>query len=72
MKHANEGEKLVKSNILYDLSPFYILPLKHWRFHNEAEIKWLEYFKEMVNSIENFEEQYNKIIKKTFSEDILD
>ncbi len=72
LKHTDEGEKLVKSNILYDLSPFYILPLKHWRFHNEAEIKWLEYFKEMVDSIENFEEQYNKIIKKTINEDRLD
>ncbi len=71
-KHADEGEKLVKSNILYDLSPFYILPLRHWRFHNKAEIKWLEYFKEMVESIENFEEQYNKIIKKTISEGLLD
>lgn len=59
-KHADEGEKLVKSNILYDLSPFYILPLRHWRFHNEAEIKWLEYFKEMLKILKILK---NSIIK---------
>ncbi len=66
-QHADEGEKLVKSHYLYNLSPFYILPLKHWRFHNEAEIKWLEYFREIVEKIGNFGEQYNKIIKKIIS-----
>ncbi|MFX1328140.1 MAG: PadR family transcriptional regulator [Promethearchaeota archaeon] len=66
-KHADEGEQLVKSHSLYNLSPFYILPLKHWRFHNEAEIKWLEYFRELVKSIENFKEQYEKIIKASIS-----
>ncbi len=66
-KHADEGEKLVKSSPLYDLSPFYLLPLAHWRFHNEAEIKWLEYFRQMVDSIEDFGDQYNKIIKKMMS-----
>jgi len=66
-KHANEGEQLVKSHNLYELSPFYILPLKHWRFHNEAEIKWLEYFREMVENIEDFREQYNKILNNVMS-----
>ncbi len=66
-KHADEGERLVESLYLYDLNPFYILPLKHWRLHNEAEIKWLEYFREMVESIEDFREQYNKVIKKMMS-----
>ena len=66
-KHADEGEQLVKSHPLYNLSPFYILPLKHWRFHNEAEIKWLEYFREIVESIDNFKEQYEKIIKTVMS-----
>ena len=63
-KYADEGEQLVKSHSLYELNPFYILPLKHWRFHNEAEIKWLEYFREMVENIKDFKEQYNEIIKK--------
>jgi len=63
-KHADEGEQLIKSNPLYKLNPFYILPLKHWRFHNEAEIKWLEYFREMVENVEDFKEQYNKILQK--------
>lgn len=63
-EHAEKGEQLVESNPLYELNPFYILPLKHWRFHNEAEIRWLEYFKEMVENIEDFKEQYNKILKK--------
>ncbi|MFX1409441.1 MAG: PadR family transcriptional regulator [Promethearchaeota archaeon] len=66
-KHADEGEQLVKSHHLYDLSPFYILPLKHWRFHNEAEIRWLMFFREMVESIEDFKEQYDKILKKVMS-----
>jgi len=68
VKHADEGEKFVRSHYLYDLSPFYILPLNHWRFHNEAEIKWLESFKEMVGSIEDFREQYNKIIKTVMNQ----
>ncbi|MFX1313564.1 MAG: hypothetical protein ACFFHD_13300, partial [Promethearchaeota archaeon] len=61
------GERLVESHFLYELSPFYILPLKHWRFHNKAEIKWLEYFREMVDQIGNFKEQYNKVINKMIS-----
>ncbi len=68
VKHADEGEQLVQSHYLYDLSPFYILPLKHWRLHNEAEIKWLEYFKEMVKNVNSFKEQYNKIIKRAITE----
>jgi len=63
-QHAEEGENLVESHYLYNLNPFYILPLKHWRFHNEAEIKWLEYFRKMVEEIRNFGEQYNKVINK--------
>lgn len=66
-KHADEGEQFVKSNYLYELSPFYILPLKHWRLHNEAEIRWLEFFKEMVEGIDDFKEQYNKIIKRVIT-----
>ena len=63
-KYADEGEQFVKSHFLYELSPFYILPLKHWKYHNEAEIRWLNFFKEMVENIVNFEEQYNKMIKR--------
>ncbi|MFW9901199.1 MAG: PadR family transcriptional regulator [Candidatus Thorarchaeota archaeon] len=63
-KLADDGEQFIKSHFLYELSPFYILPLKHWRLHNEAEIKWLEDFKEMVENIDDFKEQYNKMIKK--------
>ncbi len=63
-KRADEGEQFVQSHYLYELSPFYLLPLKHWRFHNEAEIRWLEFFKEMVENIEDFKEQYNKIVEQ--------
>ena len=63
-KRADEGEQFVQSHYLYELSPFYILPLKHWRFHNEAEIRWLEFFKEMVENIEDFKEQYDKIVEQ--------
>ncbi len=66
-KLADEGEQFVQSHFLYELSPFYILPLKHWIYHNEAEIRWLEYFKEMVESIEDFIEQYNKLIKRVIT-----
>ncbi|MDX1797740.1 MAG: PadR family transcriptional regulator [Candidatus Lokiarchaeia archaeon] len=67
IKFADEGEQYVKSHFLYDLSPFYILPLKHWRFHNDAEIKWLEFFREMVEKIDDFKEQYDKIVKRAIS-----
>jgi len=63
-KLADDGEQFIKSHFLYELSPFYILPLKHWRLHNEAEIKWLEDFKEMIENIDDFKELYNKMIKK--------
>ena len=66
-KNANEGEVFVKSHFLYDLSPFYILPLKHWRFHNEAEIKWLEFFKRIVEEIDDFKENYNEVIKRSIA-----
>jgi len=68
IKHAEEGEQFVKSHYLYEFSPFYLLPLKHWTFHNEAEIEWLKYFKEMVENIEDFKEQYNKMINKAIAE----
>ncbi len=67
LKIADDGEQFVKSHFLYELSPFYILPLKHWRLHNEAEIKWLELFKEMVESIDDFKEQYNEMIKRAIT-----
>ena len=63
----DEGEVFVKSHFLYDLSPFYILPLKHWRFHNEAEIKWLEFFKRIVEEIDDFKENYNEVIKRSIA-----
>ena len=67
LKHADDGEQFVKSHFLYELSPFSILPLKHWRLHNEAEINWLENFKEMVETIDDFKEQYNKMIKRAIT-----
>ena len=67
IKHADEGEQLLKSHSLFELNKFYILPLKHWRFHNDAEIKWLEYFKELVENIDDFKTQYDKVIKAAIS-----
>jgi len=62
-KHINEGEQLVKTHPFYGVSPFIILPLKHAEFQNDAEIRWLEYFKEIVQNIDNFEENYQQSVK---------
>ena len=64
-KHVDEGEEIVSSHFSYEFSPFNILPLKHWKLHAEAEIKWLEIFKEIVESIDDFKEIYQKYIKKS-------
>jgi len=65
LKHADEGEKIVTSHFSYEFSPFNILPLKHWKLHSEAEIKWLEIFKEMVDSIPDFKKLYQNFVKKS-------
>lgn len=64
-KHIDDGKKIVTSHFSYEFSPFNILPLKHWKLHAEAEIKWLEIFKEIVESIDDFKEIYQKYIKKS-------
>lgn len=64
-KHTDEGEKIVTSHFSYEFSPFNILPLKHWKLHAEAEIKWLKIFKELIESIDDFKENYQKFIKKS-------
>ncbi|MFX0082597.1 MAG: PadR family transcriptional regulator [Candidatus Hodarchaeota archaeon] len=63
--HADEGEKIVTSHFSYEFSPFNILPLKHWKLHAEAELKWLEIFKELVESIDDFKQIYQKFIEKS-------
>ncbi|MFW9936332.1 MAG: PadR family transcriptional regulator [Candidatus Thorarchaeota archaeon] len=68
--HADEGEKYVKSHFLFDVDPFLILPLNHWRLHNEAEIKWLEDFKRMVENIEDFNKNYIESINRAIDHDI--
>ena len=65
--HADEGRKLVSSHFLFDINPFLMLPLKHWSFHNEAEIKWLELFKTMVESVKDFKASYNEVIKRSIA-----
>ncbi|MFX1428084.1 MAG: PadR family transcriptional regulator, partial [Promethearchaeota archaeon] len=64
-QHADEGEKIVSSHFSYEFSPFNILPLKHWRLHAEAEIKWLEMFQETVESIGDFKEKFQEYVKKS-------
>jgi len=64
-KHVDEGEKIVTSHFSYEFSPFNILPLKHWKLHAEAEIKWLEIFKEIIESIDDFKEIYQKYVEKS-------
>ena len=64
-KHVVEGEKIVTSHFSYEFNPFNILPLKHWKLHNEAEIKWLESFKEIVESIDDFKDTYQNYVKKS-------
>jgi len=58
-----EGEKFIKNNENFDVLPFMILPLRHSRFHNDAEIKWLEAFYEMVDGID-FEENAKELMKR--------
>jgi DNA-binding PadR family transcriptional regulator len=65
LEHIDEGEKIVTSHFSFEFSPFNILPLKHWKIHAEAEIKWLESFKEIVETIDDFKEIYQKYIKKS-------
>ncbi|MFW9988113.1 MAG: PadR family transcriptional regulator [Candidatus Odinarchaeota archaeon] len=65
LKHAEEGEKTVTSHFSYKYNPFNILPLKHWKLHCEAEIKWLEFFKERVESITDFKELFQNFVKKS-------
>ena len=64
-KHADEGEIIVSSHFSYEFSPFNILPLKHWKLHAEAEIKWLELFKDMIESINDFKGNFQKYIEKS-------
>jgi len=64
-KHIDEGKEIVMSHFSYEFSPFNILPLKHWKLHAEAELKWLETFKEMVESIDDFKEIYQKFVEKS-------
>ncbi|MFW9943196.1 MAG: PadR family transcriptional regulator [Candidatus Thorarchaeota archaeon] len=63
--HVEEGEKIVTSHFSYEFSPFNILPLKHWKLHAETELKWLEIFKEMVESIDDFKQLYRKFVEKS-------
>lgn len=54
---------LVRSHYLYEVNPFMILPLEHSKLQNEAEIKWLEMFHEMVDGID-FEANAKEIMKR--------
>ena len=64
-QHVVEGEERVTSHFSFEFSPFNLLPLRHWKIHAEAEIKWLEIFKETVISISDFKETYQKYIRKS-------
>ncbi len=62
-KNFEDGKKLVRSHYLYKVNPFMILPLEHSKLQNEAEIKWLEIFHEMVDKID-FEANAKEIMKR--------
>ncbi len=64
-KHVTTGEIIITSHFSFEFSPFNLLPLKHWKLHSEAEIKWLEIFKKMVESIDDFKEIFQKYVKKS-------
>jgi len=64
-----EGKNYVKDNIIYDLNPFTILALEHYRFHNEAEIKWLEKFRKMANDVD-FKKNISEIPKRLFAQNM--
>jgi len=63
LKHLEEGSDLVKQHYLFDVNPFMILPLEHFKVHNEVEIKWLENFYKMVED-SNFEENAKEIMRR--------
>ncbi len=66
-KKIEEGKKYVESNILFDLNPFTILALEHYELHNEAEIKWLEKFQNMVREID-FKKNISEIPKRLYTQ----
>jgi len=58
-----EGENFIENNENFDVLPFMILPLKHSKYHNDAEIKWLEAFYKMVDSVD-FEKNAKELMKR--------
>ena len=66
-KAADEGGITVTSHFSYEFSPFNILPITHWKLHAEAEIKWLEIFKEMIETMGDFKENFQRYIKKSLA-----
>jgi len=63
LKNFEDGKKLVKGHYLFDLNPFMILPLEHYKLQNESEIKWLKIFYEMVDKTD-FEANAKEIMKR--------
>lgn len=61
--YLDEGEKFIRSHYLFDVNPFMILPLDHFRLHNEIEIKWLGMFYDMVDGVD-FEKNAKEIMKR--------
>ena len=58
-----EGKEFIENNENFDVLPFMILPLTHSKFHNDVEIKWLEAFYKMVDSVD-FEENAKELMKR--------
>lgn len=58
-----DGKKYVKSHPIFELNPFLNLSLEHYKFHNQAEIKWLKEFYRMVEETD-FKKNMQEISKK--------
>ena len=58
-----DGSNYVKSHPMFELNPFLILSLEHYKFHNQAEIKWLKEFYKMIEDTD-FKKNIQEIAKK--------
>jgi len=58
-----DGKKYVKSHPMYNINPFSILALEHYKIHNKAEMEWLEKFRDMVKEFD-FKKSVKEILKR--------
>ncbi len=61
-----DGKRLVQSHELFDVNPFMILALEHFKLHNNAELAWLKQFYKMVDKTD-FQQNIREIMARTRS-----